>query len=548
MPGLVLIISLILPLVGAFVLLFLDVSSESAPRRDSLPVLFVLTTFVATLSLPHFPLRWEQATEWLPFGLDAPLVLATDAFRTPFLWALGLVGTATTLSGAAVSGRRWSAAILIWGGALIMVLADNLLTLFVGWLACDVGILIAALQADEPLIGVLNRVVVNLVGGLAFIGGALALRGQEVSGLAQAVNALPPRWLALFLVAGAVRAGVYPLHRSAYPPLRGTLQPFALARISTVLAGTYLWFRGLPALQIQDTWWSFILLAGGLITLISGLLAWNSRGVEQLLPRIVAFELGVVLLNLGMDTHVARLMATLELVNVVLSVAVLGITIGAATDVGRVERVWNQALAFLATASILGLPPTVGFVARWGLYRHALETASLSVVLPVAVACGLLVAPLWNALRTRKVPDEAARGWQWAGSLFLGGVLILLSVQPLLLAPLLDPFVQVSPYPVMRSLVRGVSPGVSLRVVLLLLVPILFGYSLDQAYVSLKRSRAMEALSRFLDLGWLYELLVSAALRAAIALGIILAFLQASSVVEWVILAVLVLLLILLRW
>jgi len=453
-----------------------------------------------------------------------------------------------TLSGSSISGRQWGAAILVWGGALGMVLADNLLTLFFGWMMCDAGILIASLQAKEPLTGIVNRIVVNLAGGMALLGGAIALRGQEATGLAHTISALPFRWLVWFLIAGAVRAGMYPFHRSTYPSTRSFLQPFALARVSVVLAGTYLWLRGLPAFQIQAAWWPFIVAAGGFIALISGLLAWSTRGSQQLLARIVEFELGVMLLNLGLNTHTTRLMAALELFNAVLGVAVLGTTIGAATQSGRIKRIWNQVLTFAALASILGLPPTVGFVARWGLYRHAWETASLSVVLPVAVAGGLLVAPLLNVLRSNEAVQSPIRGWQLAGTLLVGGVLIVVSVQPLFLSFILDPLVRVSPYPVMRSLIRGVDSGLGMRIVLLLLIPVLLGYSLDQVYASLGKSRAMEAISRFLDLGWLYEVLISAAVRAAIALGIILAFLQASSTVEWAILAVLILLLILLRW
>ena len=547
MPGLVLATILALPFIGALALLFLDVPPSGEPRRDSLPLLLVLTTFVAALSLPHIPLRWPEATQWLPFGLNAPLTLRINEVRHPFLWALGLVGIATTLSGAATPGRRWSGAVLVWGGALVMVLADNLLSLFLGWLMCDVGVLIAALQ-NESLSGILNRVVVNLAGGLILIGGALALRGRGVSGLAQSVNALPFRWLVLFLIAGAIRAGVYPFHRSAYPSTHAPLQPFALARVSAVLAGTYLWLQGWPALQLHDARWSLIVIAGGFIALISGLLAWGARNAASLLVDVIAFELGVILLNLGLNTHVTRLLALLELANVVLGVAVLGIAVGAATSTKRSERIVHQALIFLALAALLGLPPTVGFVARWGLYRHALETAALSTALPVAVASGLLVAPLLSLLRGQAAADAPAQGWQYAGTLLLGGALLLVSAQPLLLSPVLAPLVQMSPYSMMRSLVRGASSGMGMRITLLLLVPVLFGYSLDQVHASLTKSQTLEAISRFLDLGWLYELLVSATLRAVIALGIILAFLQASSTVEWAMLAGLILLLILLRW
>ncbi len=547
MPSLVLITALALPIVGALALLFLDVPEQSERRWDSLPVLLTLTTVVAVLSLPESPVSWVQALRWLPPELGASPTLFADGLALRFVALLGLLGVAGTLAGGHVPGRDWGAALLVWGGAMGMVLAGNMLTLVLTWVICDVGVLMAALQSDDSLSGVLHRVAVNAAGGLVLVGSLITLSGLGAPGLGSEIAALPPRWLALFFLAGVIRAGVYPFHRSVYRSTDGPLLPGVVARVALALAGAYLWLRGLPILQDRIEWWSFLVIGGGLVALLSALLAWGTQDLRQLIPWLVGFQLGVILLNLGLSSHVTILLATLEFINLALAVTVLGVTAGMAAPMGRAARIWNRGLAFLALASLLGLPPTLGFVTRWGLYRHAVETASLATVLPVAVASGLLVAPLVAGLRRVEAPVPAGGSWPLVGSLLVGIPLLLVCVQPLLLAPLLAPLSDVPPYPVMAGLIRAADSALSVRVILMILIPVLSGYSLDRVHASLEESRAMSAFWRFLDLHWLYDLLVGAVVRAAAALGIILIFLQASSTVEWAILVALILLLLILR-
>jgi multicomponent Na+:H+ antiporter subunit A len=547
MPSLVLTTIIALPIVGALALLFLDVPEKLEGRWDSLPVLLTLTMVAAVLSLAEGPTSWVQALRWLPSALSAPPTLSADALGLRFAALLGLLGVAGTLAGGHIPGRHWGAAFLVWSGAMGMVVAGNLLTLVLAWVICDAGVLVAALQSDDSLSGVLHRVAVNAAGALMLLGGLIVLNGLGAPGLDSEIAALPPRWLALFFVAGVIRAGVYPFHRSAYRSTDGPLLPAVVARVALALAGTYLWLRGLPILQDRIEWWSFLVIGGGLVALLSALLAWGARDLRQLIPWLVGFQLGIILLNLGLGSHVTILLATLELINLALAVTVLGVTAGMAAPVGRAARIWNRGLAFLALASLLGLPPTLGFVTRWGLYRHAIETASLATVLPVAVAGGLLVAPLVAGLRRATAPAAADGSWSPVGSLLVGIPLLLACAQPLLLAPLLAPLSDVPPYPVMAGFIRAADSALSVRIILMILIPVLGGYSLERVHASLGESHAMSALWRFLDLHWLYELLVGAAVRAAVALGIILLFLQASSTVGWAILVGLILLLLVLR-
>ena len=99
----------------------------------------------------------------------------------------------------------------------------------------------------------------------------------------------------------------------------------------------------------------------------------------------------------------------------------------------------------------------------------------------------------------------------------------------------------------MIHLVRAVSFQMSLQVMMLIAVPALAGFSLDRVYKRWRAEGQLEALWPFLSLDWLYDLLASIVLRAALAVSILLAFLELGSTLGWVLIGSLLVALMILR-
>ncbi len=81
----------------------------------------------------------------------------------------------------------------------------------------------------------------------------------------------------------------------------------------------------------------------------------------------------------------------------------------------------------------------------------------------------------------------------------------------------------------------------------LIIVPTLAGYSLDRVYDRWYKDAQLDELWSLLSLDWLYDLLASTVLRAAIAVSLLLAFLELGSTLGWALIAGLLVVLMMLR-
>ncbi len=551
MPDIALVVCFGLPLLGAGVLFVLDGRGEYR-MRDPLPALIAGAVFAAALLLPD---RTSAQIEFLPWPsvriFGSRLAFLVDQFTLPFIYGMALLAVAATLVGANVSARKWAMAFLLWGGSLLMIIAGNLVTLLVSWIVCELALIGASLMTRHSR-NLVYRLAAGSAGAIALVLLASEVQGQPASGLQAHLPNLDQRWLTVFFAIGALRMGLYPLHLASIRETDAPSAPLVLGRIASVMAGLYLWFRALSSLDGFPVDADYLVIWGGLAVFISALATWGARGQRSLIPWVVGFELGVTVVTLGLTANLtgvqSTLIAGLEMYNLLFAGGVfgLGLVIVSTTDGGWLW-VWGRGLSFLAMASLLGLPPTPGFIARWGLYRSAIEAGSLAAVVPVVVASGLLVAPLFAAVRTttsygRQYADHAT-----IGLTILGLPLALLSAQPLFLAPILDIITGEASYMVMVHLVRATTSRMSAQILALIVVPVLAGYSLDRVHERWQADRKLESVWRFLSLDWLYDLLASTLLRAAIAVSILLTLLELGSGAGFALIAGLLLVLLVLR-
>lgn len=547
MPDIALFAPILLPILGAGALLFLGAGNRYRVR-DPLPTLIAGAVFTLTLLLPDYASADVEVLPWLDVRIfGSQFAIRIDEFSLPFIFGLTLLGIAATIVGAQMSGRNWAMAILLWGGSLCMILAANPLTLLASWILCELALIGASLLTREPHL-LIYRLVAGGLGAVVFLLLARDAEAQPMANLQMVLAGLSPRWLALFLAAGAVRMGLYPLHVTGFTHSDAPLAPLVLGRISSAVAGLYLWFRGLPAL-LDSLPADYLVIWGGIAVLICAIAAWGTRSTRTLFPWMVGFELAIFSIGLGVTASPTSIIPALEMINLVLAGSVFGLSLYAINGAeGQLARGWARALSLLAIASLLGLPPTPGFVARWGLYRSAIETGGMAAILPVAVSTGLLVPVLFDAVRKKRYwPARWQSNYPIAGLTVLGLPLAVVSAQPLLLTPVLDLVTDIASYPTMIQLIRAAGSRISLLVMTLILVPVLAGYSLDRVHARWRTDRQLDSLWSLLSLQWLYDLLSSTVLRAAVAVLILLSFLELGSTVGWVMIAGLIVILFVLR-
>lgn len=537
-----------LPLLGAAALVFLG-EGYHQPGRDPLPALIAGTVFAAAVLLSeHIPAQVDLISgAWGRIFGSQPAILV-DPFALPFVFGLALLAMAATIVGDRLRGRSWAMALLFWGGSLFMVASANWLTLSLSWVVCEAALLGAALLARNSRL-VAYRLTVGGAAAAILLILTIRAEGPSTVNLPAALAALSPRWIAALLAVGAVRMGLYPFHLPGLGERDAPLVPLVLGRLSGAMAGLYLWFRILTTMSSLPPQLEYLIVLGGLAILISALAAWGARNERSLFPWLIGFELGVIVVALGFATPQFTVFAALEMLNLVLAGSVLGLSLYAGHRIeGEWGRRWIRGLGIVATASLLGLPPTPGFVARWGMYRRALEAGELAAVLPIMIASGLLVPVLFAARRTpQRRPIPRLSDHAGVGLTILGLPLVLATVQPLILTSVLDAVTGLASYPIMVPLIRSAGPRMSAQVIALIVIPVLAGYSLDGVYVRWRAQGRFDMVWQFLALDWLYELLAPTVIRAAIAVSILLAFLEFNSELGWALAAGLLVVLLLLR-
>jgi formate hydrogenlyase subunit 3/multisubunit Na+/H+ antiporter MnhD subunit len=548
MPDIALLVPLAFPIVGAAVLLLYS-EERRRSAREPLPALIAGAVFVGLVLLTER--SWSQP-EFLPWpaiaGFQLRPAVLLDQFALPFAFSLALLALAATITGTGLTGRKWSMAFLVFGGSLATVLAANPLMLLLSWLVVDTALVGSSLLTRNLRL-LVYRLAAAAVGLAVLL--LLLLHGDAppAANLTLLLADLPPRWVWTFAALAALRMGIYPLHVPAFSWRDAPTAPLVLGRLASAIAGVYLWFRGVSVILAQLPSPQLMVILGGVAALVSALRMWGVRDGRSLFAALVGFELGVVAVALSFATPEIDMVAGLELFNLILAGSVFGL---AQLAVRRAPDAWSsgwaRVLEVVAAASLIGLPPTPGFVARWGVYRWGLQTGHLASILPILVASALLVPPL---LRPPAQHARPALAWPSrrpiAGLTMLGLPLLVVSAQPLFLAPVLDLFVRVDTYMTMIHLTRASGTLVSGLVMGLIVIPAFIGYTLDGVHRRWRQEGRLRGLWQFLSLVWLYDLLASTVLRAAIAVSILLTFLEVGSALGWAVLLSLLLVLVVLR-
>ncbi len=409
-----------------------------------------LAAFIHALTLSPAVLAGGDAVPvervpWIP-----QLQLTLDLRMDTLSWLLTLIvtgiGALVLLYCASYFRRgdptvgRFAAVLLAFVGAMYgLVIADDVYLLFVMWEATSVFsyLLIGHYTGRRASRGAaLEALIVTTFGGLIMLVGLVLLAVQAGSSSIPVILAETPSGAltttAVFLVlAGALsKSAIFPLHfwlpgaMAAPTPVSAYLHAAAMVK-----AGVFLIARFAPAFA-EVPGWRIVLVSLGIATmLLGGWAALRQTDLKLLLAYGTVSQLGLLVVITGYGTRDTALGAAALLLAHALFKSSLFLVVGIidrATKTRDLRELsglgrrlpWLAAIATIAAASMAGIPPLFGFVAKEATLHGLLGAAevgdpvALVAVVGVVVGSALTVAYsarfLWGAFARKPEVDDVA--------------------------------------------------------------------------------------------------------------------------------------------
>jgi multicomponent Na+:H+ antiporter subunit A len=411
-----------------------------------------LMGFVHTLSVTPTVLTGGAVVEEIPWvpQLQLGLTLRLDVLS----WVLALivtgVGTLVLLYCRRYFSRggqglgRFAALFLAFAGAMYgLVLADDVFLLFVFWEATTVFsyLLIGHNSGRKAARGAaLQALLVTTAGGLVMLVGFVLLAVESgtsrVSGIlaAQPDGTVVTVAILLILVGALSKSAIAPLHfwlpaaMAAPTPVSAYLHAAAMVK-----AGIYLIARLAPGFAESPGWRETLVVLGSITMLLGAYRALRQHDLKLLLAYGTVSQLGFLTVVAGYGTRdVATAALALLLAHALfksslfLVVGIVDHTTGT-RDLRSISGLGRRApglaiVAAVAAASMAGIPPTFGFVAKEAVFTSLLTDALGGALLgwlslaAAALGSALTVAYsarfLWGAFATKpelNVTEPAAK-------------------------------------------------------------------------------------------------------------------------------------------
>jgi multicomponent Na+:H+ antiporter subunit A len=423
--------------------------------------------------------------EWVP-GLGLAVDGSVDALALAMIFLISGVGALIAAYswwyfGDEARVGQFSGLLVAFAGAMLgIVVADNLLLLFVFWEITSVAsfLLIGFRDTEAPArAAALQAMLVTGAGGLAMLAG-IVLVGMEAGTLSMAAvltdppgSALGAAGVALILVGAFTKSAQVPFHfwlpgaMAAPTPVSAYLHSATMVK-----AGVFLIARLGPSFAVAYAFWVPVVVTVGLVTMIvAGVRALFQTDLKLLLALGTVSQLGFLVALFGTgDVEIGFAAIALLLAHGVFKAAlfmIVGIVDHQAhtRDLRRLSGLGRRmpataGLAVVATASMAGIPALFGFVAKEAVSEglvHWDDPAAVLVTAIVVAGSALTVAYaarfLWGAFAGKSAGDLDAGAVDVdavarppVGFVAPAGILVALTVLWGVVPGLVDPLVAAS--------------------------------------------------------------------------------------------------------
>ena len=438
-----------------------------------LPPAALAALFAATLPTIADGGTIRLAYAWVPsLGIDFSLLI--DGLSLTFALLISGIGffvtlyARTYLAGHPHLGRFTLYLLAFMVAMLGLVLADNLITLFVFWELTTLTsyFLIGFNHASaDSRRSALQALLLTGAGGLALLAGLILLGNvagsfelSEILAQGDLIRGhdlyLPI--LILVLLGAFTKSAQVPFHfwlpnaMAAPTPVSAYLHSATMVK-----AGVYLLARMHPALSGTDVWIWSLTIFGAVTALVASVIALRQTDLKLALAYTTVMALGTLTMFLGAEATVAIAAAMTFLVvhsfykaSLFLIVGILDHQAGS-RDAERLRGLARAmpvtaAAAAAAALSMAGFPPFLGFIGKELKYEGALAIASepafvataavLANALMVAVAGIVALRPFHGArIEAAKTPREAPVTL-WIGPVVLASLGLIFGLAPSLIA------------------------------------------------------------------------------------------------------------------
>tara|TARA_Y100000588_G_scaffold275959_1_gene292308 strand:- start:381 stop:2597 length:2217 start_codon:yes stop_codon:yes gene_type:complete len=316
--------------------------------------------------------------------------------------------------------RYYSLLIAFMGSMIGVVFSNHLISLFVFWELTSITSFFLIgfwFQKPESNYGATKAILITGSGGILMLGGFLLLANStgewEISNLISSANSLHVGSFAtLLIILGAVtKSAQWPFHiwlpnaMEAPTPISAFLHSatmvkagiFLLSRFYPILSGEFLWVYLVPSL--------------GIMTMISGgLLSLRSNDLKGILAYGTISQLGMLTTFIGLGGIESITGSTLHLYNHAAAKAGMFMVIGiidhecGTRDVRKLSNLKESMpichiLLLVCALSLMGTPPTGGFITKEMLYTVSLKFGTnnfSSFGLPLLILVGGIITVLYH--------------------------------------------------------------------------------------------------------------------------------------------------------
>lgn len=269
-----------------------------------------------------------------------------------------------------------------------LVISDNILLMYVFWEITSVlSFLLVGYYGERASSrrSAGQALMVTTLGGLAMLVGIILMGTQTGVWRFSEIPAYSSSWAdvpyisaaAALILAGALsKSAIAPTHfwlpgaMAAPTPVSAYLHSAAMVK-----AGIYLVARLSPDLNVVGSWYLIIIPLGMLTMLMGGWMALRQKDLKLILAYGTVSQLGFIISVVGIGTREALLAGLALTVAHSLFKATLFMTVGAidhttgTRDIRKLSGLWRKqpilfAVAAVSAASMAGIPPLFGFIAK----------------------------------------------------------------------------------------------------------------------------------------------------------------------------------------
>lgn len=362
-----------------------------------------------------------ESLAWVP-ALDVALGLRLDGLALLFALLITGIGALIVMySGAYLKGHgqlgRFYAYLLVFMMAMLgLVLADDLIALFVFWeLTSVASYLLISFNHEkaESRRAALQALLITGGGGLALLAGLVLLgiaggtwQFSELQADVVQSSVLFPAIMALVLIGCFTKSAQFPFHLWLPNAMNAPTPVSAYLHSATMVkAGIYLLARLNPTLGGGMTWTGILVGVGALTALLGAVLAIRQYDLKRMLAYTTVAVLGQLTMLIGTNTNYGLQAFVLYLMAHSLYKGALFMAVGAidhstgTRDLRKLGGLFaimplTGIAVALAAFSNAGLPPFFGFIAKEFKYTGLIEMGSVGwiVTLVMILTNALLVA------------------------------------------------------------------------------------------------------------------------------------------------------------